>query len=73
MSTVRVEYCPDCGGMVGEGYLYVHRMKYCPQRRGSGTLSASAELVADRAGAPAQKTSSQPGITTTKNGNWETP
>jgi hypothetical protein len=39
----------------------------------SGTLSISAELVVDRAGALAQKTSSQPVVTTTKNGNWETP
>lgn len=32
MSTVRVEHCPDCGQMVGEGMLYEHQRKYCPKK-----------------------------------------
>lgn len=32
MGTVRVERCPDCLAMVGEGHLYEHQ-RTCPERK----------------------------------------
>jgi len=29
MSTVRVETCPACGALVGEGFLYEHQQRHC--------------------------------------------
>lgn len=44
MGTVRVERCPDCNAMIGEGTLYVHQQGTCkgyrkqPARVGYGDL-----------------------------------
>jgi hypothetical protein len=36
MGTVRIDRCPDCGVMVGEGLLYEHRMRTHPKPCGDG-------------------------------------
>lgn len=33
MGTVRVEHCPDCGVMVGEGRLYEHQLGCLAHKR----------------------------------------